>query len=118
MWKTEKKEACLGGYGHPDFVGQFKPAATFPFFFGNEYLDEGFELSLLSGIEHAIMGDVTADDLFPRNGKGNFRKFLATDIGKPLKHWRSLLHENYSLPQAYGMQFYVGMPLLFRFHLK
>ena len=32
MRQAEKKEACLGGYRHTDFVGQFKPAATFPCF--------------------------------------------------------------------------------------
>jgi hypothetical protein len=39
MRQTEKKKARLGRYGHPDFVGQFKPAATFPVFFNNEYLN-------------------------------------------------------------------------------
>lgn len=86
MWQTKKKETCLGGNGHPDFIGQFKPAATFPIFFSNEYLDEGFQLSLLSVTEHAIVGDITADDLFPCRGKGHFSKLLAAVIGKPFKH--------------------------------
>jgi len=94
MRQAEKKEACLGGYRHTDFVGQFKPAATFPMFFSKEYLDEGFQSSLLSGIEHAIVGDVTADDLFPCGGKGHFGKFPVTEIGKPLKHQGSLSNED------------------------
>ena len=86
MWQTEKKEACLSGYGHPDFIGQFKPAATFPIFFSNEYLDEGFQVSLLGGIEHAIVGDVAADDPFPYRREGRFRELFAAMIGKPVKH--------------------------------
>jgi hypothetical protein len=86
MRQTEKKKARLGRYGHPDFVGQFKPAATFPIFFSNEYLDEGFQVSFLSGIEHAIVGDIPANDLFPCSGKGRFSEFFAAMIGKPVKH--------------------------------
>ena len=66
VWQIEKEEAGLGGDGDADFISELESPAAFPVFLGNEDLDEGAKAALLSSVEHAVVGHVAANDVFPR----------------------------------------------------
>ena len=88
--ESQKEKARLGGDGDADLVGELQAAAPFPRFFGDKDLDEGAKVDLFGSVEHAVVNDITAHDLFPLRGEGCFGEFFPAMIGKPVKHRDSL----------------------------
>jgi hypothetical protein len=97
--ETQKEEARLGGNCDADFVSEFEAAAAFPCLFGDEDLDEGVQVHVLGGVEHAVVGDVAVHDLFPCSGEGCLRELFTTMIGQPVKHGDS---KRFFLPPGNG----------------
>jgi hypothetical protein len=84
--ETQKEEARLCGNRDAYFVGKFQAAAAFPCFFDDKDLDESAKVNAFGGVEHAVVDDVTAHDLFPCRGEGRFSELFTAMIGKPVKH--------------------------------
>src|SRR5674536_157137 len=84
--QVQKQEARLSGNGDADFIGKCKPAAALPVLFGDKDLNQRAQMSTLSIFQHAVMGDVMFNDLFPVGRKWNCCEFFTAIIGKPLKH--------------------------------
>ena len=84
--QAKKKEARLSRDGNADFVGKFQPAASFPILFGDKDLDKLTQMSAFSIVQHAVMGNITVQDIFPCGRKWLLYEFFPATIGKPAKH--------------------------------
>jgi hypothetical protein len=70
----------------PDLVGQRQPAAAFPLFLCDEYLDERAQLDMLGIVEKLPVRDVALQDCIPTLGKGVFQDLSALVRLQPSKH--------------------------------
>ena len=86
MGEPEKKEARLSGDSDADLIGKFQPAAAFPIFFGDKYLDKSAKMSAFCILQHAIMGYVIPQDFFPCGREWNCRELFAAAVSDPVKH--------------------------------
>jgi hypothetical protein len=83
--QAKKKEARLSRDGNADFVGKFQSTASFPILFGNKDLDKCAQTSTFNIVQHAVMGNITVQDIFPCGWKRLLCKFFPAAIGKPAK---------------------------------
>jgi len=88
--QAKKKEARLSRDGDADFVGKFQPTTSFPILFGNKDLDESAQVRTFTLVQHAVMGNITLDDIFPCGRKWCLQEFLPATIGKPAKQQQSI----------------------------
>ena len=89
MGEPEKKEARLSGDSDADLIGKFQPAAAFPIFFGDKYLDKSAKMCAFRIFQHAIMGNVIPQDFFPCGREWNRRELFPAEISEPVKHGKS-----------------------------
>jgi hypothetical protein len=83
--QAKKKEARLSRDGNADFVGKFQSTAPFPIFFGNKDLYKRAQMRTFNIIQHAVMGNITVQNIFPRGRKRLLYEFFPSAIGKPAK---------------------------------